>query len=71
MDVHKEYRMFSDVWKFYKKYRIVENEIDYWEDVIRDGQIICRRYKDRNLLCVKLILAIIEYYEEVGREKAS
>ena len=71
MELQKEYQMFCDIWKFYKKYRTVENNISYWEQVISDGQILCNRYKDKNLLCVKLIIAIIEYYEDIAREKAA
>lgn len=37
MTIKEDYEMFSDIWKFYRKYREVKDDGDYWK------QLICYR----------------------------
>ena len=59
--------MFTDAWKFYKKYADVRDEDSYWENVIDESDELSKKYNNEKL-AIALILAIIEEFERKAKE---
>ncbi len=59
--------MFTDAWKFYKKYADVQQSDEYWEAVVDEYGQIAKKY-DNAKLAIALILAAIEELERKSKE---
>lgn len=59
--------MFTDAWKFYKKYTDVQQSDEYWEAVVDESGQIAKKY-DNAKLAIALILAAIEELERKSKE---
>lgn len=59
--------MFTDAWKFYKKYVDVQQSDEYWEAVVDESGQIAKKY-DNAKLAIALILAAIEELERKSKE---
>lgn len=59
--------MFTDAWKFYKKYADVQQSDEYWEAVVDESGQIARKYGNAKL-AIALILAAIEELERKSKE---
>lgn len=59
--------MFTDAWKFYKKYADVQQSDEYWEAVVDESGQIAKKY-DNAKLAIALILAAIEELERKSKE---
>lgn len=59
--------MFTDAWKFYKKYADVQQSDEYWEAVVNESGQIAKKY-DNAKLAIALILAAIEELERKSKE---
>lgn len=59
--------MFTDAWKFYKKYADVQQSDEYWEAVVDESGQIANKY-DNAKLAIALILAAIEELERKSKE---
>ena len=66
-ELKKVYGMFTDAWKFYKKYADVQQEDEYWEAVVDEYGQIAKKY-DNAKLAIALILAAIEELERKSKE---
>ena len=47
MTIKEEYEMFSDIWKFYRKYREIRADNEYWQDLIKDADKIYKKYQTK------------------------
>ena len=61
------YGMFTDAWKFYKKYADVQQSNEYWEAVVDESGQIAKKY-DNAKLAIALILAAIDELERKSKE---
>ncbi len=59
--------MFTDSWRFYKKYADVQQSDEYWEAVVDEYGQIAKKY-DNAKLAIALILAAIEELERKSKE---
>lgn len=59
--------MFTDAWKFYKKYADVQQSDEYWEAVVDESGQIAKKY-DNAKLAIALILAAIDELERKSKE---
>lgn len=56
-EMQVEYKLFADIWKFFKSnYYISDNE-DYWNNLIDESREVEKKYK--NSLCNDLLIAVI------------
>lgn len=65
-ELKRVYGMFTDAWKFYKKYANVQQSDEYWEDAIRESTQIVDKY-DNAKLAISLMLATIDELERKGK----
>jgi hypothetical protein len=54
----KEWDVFQDIWKYYSKFAIPENNDQYWDDLIKAGEEIVHKH-DSDTLCVRLVSAVM------------
>ncbi len=66
-ELKKVYGMFTDAWKFYKKYADVQQSDEYWEAVVDESGQIAKKY-DNAKLAIALILAAIDELERKSKE---
>ena len=59
--------MFTDSWRFSKKYADVQQSDEYWEAVVDEYGQIAKKY-DNAKLAIALILAAIEELERKSKE---
>lgn len=66
-ELKKIYGMFTDAWKFYKKYADVQQSDEYWEAVVDESGQIAKKY-DNAKLAIALLLAAIDELERKSKE---
>ena len=66
-ELRKVYGMFTDAWKFYKKYADVQQSDEYWESVVDEYGQIAKKY-DNAKLAIALLLAAIDELERKSKE---
>ena len=59
--------MFTDAWKFYKKYADVQQSDEYWKVLIAEADIIAKKYQN-NKVCRDLIIAVMSELERKSKE---
>ena len=65
-ELKKVYGMFTDAWKFYKKYADVQQSDEYWEAVVDESRQIAKKY-DNAKLAIALLLAAIDELERKSK----
>lgn len=66
-ELRKVYGMFTDAWKFYKKYADVQQSDEYWEAVVDESGQLAKKY-DNAKLAIALLLAAIDELERKSKE---
>ena len=65
MDLRIAYRMFSDLWLFYKRFRgIKENDAASWRELVQEAGQIKEKYQ--NEFCNSLLLVIVNELNKNG-----
>lgn len=66
-DIPKDFEMFGEVWKFYKKYYYPPNSNDEeaWEIIMNDCHNISEKYNTK--LCASLLIGIVEEFERKSK----
>lgn len=59
--------MFTDLWRFFKKYCEVKPDDSYWQQLAEESKTINAKYSSP--LCQRLLLDIIVEFECVGKKK--
>ncbi len=49
----KEYDLFSDVWRLFRKYYIISADQEYWNDLLREVHEIENKHNSK--LCIDLL----------------
>lgn len=65
MDIYQDFRIFTDVWRFYKKYHMASMNEEYWQAVVKESGQISEHYKSG--LCDSLLSAVIEVLDKRAR----
>lgn len=63
----EEFKFFGEFWKWTQEHYIPEKSDEYWEELLVSAGEISNKYK-ANKLFPKLIVAVINYLEEVNKE---
>lgn len=58
-----EFSFFRDFWAFYEKYYYPEPNDKYWENVVKESDMLVKKYQNVTI-ARKLLLAIIQELEE-------
>lgn len=66
-ELKKVYGMFTNAWKFYKKYAGVQQEDEYWENLIAEADAIAKKHQN-NKLYRDLILAAMSELERKSKD---
>ena len=66
-ELKKVYGMFTDAWKFYKKYADVQQSDEHWESVVDEYGQIAKKY-DNAKLAIALLLVAIDELERKSKE---
>lgn len=66
-ELKKVYGMFTDAWKFYKKYADVQQSDEYWEAVVDESGQIAKKY-DNAKMAIALLLAAIDELERKSKD---
>ena len=66
-DLKTVWGMFTDCWRFYKKYADVQQSDEYWESVVDESGQIAKKY-DNAKLAIALLLAAIDELERKSKE---
>lgn len=57
-----EFKIFSDIWAFFKSYYQVQNDDDYWDRLIEESNRIAKKY-GHNKFANDLLIATIREME--------
>jgi len=61
------YNLFTDCWRFYKKYADVQDTDGYWEKVVDESGELSKKY-DNDKFAIALVLAIVNEFERKAKE---
>lgn len=62
------YGMYTDSWKFFKKYSDVQETDEYWQSVVSESTAISKKYGEHKLI-VSLLVATIGELERIYKGK--
>ena len=66
-ELRRIYNLFTDCWRYFKKYVDVSDEDIYWENVISESGDLSK--KDNNdKFAIALILAVVDEFERKAKE---
>lgn len=68
MELKTIYHLFSECWKFYKKYHDQPFDESIWEQVLKDGRALHVKYQ-KTVFAREMILAVISELERIDRRK--
>lgn len=66
-ELRRIYNLFTDCWRYFKKYADVKDEDIYWENVVSESSELSKKYND-DKFAIALILAIVEEFERKAEE---
>lgn len=66
-ELKKVYGMFTDAWKFYKKYADVQQSDEYWESLIDEADAVAERHGSGRLIR-DLIMAVMSEFERKSKD---
>lgn len=66
-ELKQVYNMFTDTWRFYKKYADVKDTDEYWKAAVDECIAVSKKYGEHKLI-VSLVLAVIDEFERKVKE---
>lgn len=66
-ELKRYYDMFTDSWRFFKKYSEVKDTDEYWEVVVNESGAISRKYGKCKII-INLVLAALTELERISKE---
>ena len=66
MEIKQVYEFIKDFWKMIKSSYEIRSDDQYWQDLMRYADLLCKKYNDHKLV-KKLLLAYLDYQEETWR----
>lgn len=68
-ELRQDYEMFTDLWRFYKRFCESSIADEYWEAVDQEANAL--REKHGSKLCNRLLLAVVDEFERRERNEES
>lgn len=70
-ELRRIYNLFTDCWRYFRKYVDTQNTDDYWKKVINESGELSKKYNN-DKLAIALVLAVVDEFErrakEIGRD---
>ena len=66
-DLRRIYNLFTDCWRYFKKYVDVSDEDIYWENVVGESGELSKKYNN-DKFAIALILAVVNEFERKAKE---
>lgn len=66
-DLKRSYNLFTDCWRFFKKYADVRDEDSFWENVVSESGELSKKYNNEKF-AIALILAVVDEFERKAKE---
>ena len=66
-ELRRIYNLFTDCWRYFKKYANVKDEDSYWENVVDESGELSKKYIN-DKFAIALILAVIDEFERKAKE---
>ena len=66
-ELRRIYNLFTDCWRYFKKYANVKDEDSYWENVVDESGELSKKYTN-DKFAIALILAVIDEFERKAKE---
>ena len=66
-ELRRIYNLFTDCWRYFKKYVDVSDEDIYWENVVSESGELSNKYNN-DKFAIALILAVVDEFERKAKE---
>jgi hypothetical protein len=66
-ELRRIYNLFTDCWRYFKKYVDVSDEDIYWENVVSESGELSKKYNN-DKFAIALILAVVDEFERKAKE---
>ena len=66
-ELRRIYNLFTDCWRYFKKYVDVSDEDIYWENVVGESGELSKKYNN-DKFAIALLLAVIDELERIYKE---
>lgn len=66
-ELRRIYNLFTDCWRYFKKYADVRDEEIYWENVVSESGELSKKYNN-DKFAIALILAVVNEFERKAKE---
>ena len=66
-ELRRIYNLFTDCWRYFKKYVDVSDEDIYWENVVGEYGELSKKYNN-DKFAIALILAVVNEFERKAKE---
>lgn len=66
-ELRRIYNLFTDCWRYFKKYADVRDEEIYWENVVSESGELSKKYNN-DKFAIALILAVVDEFERKAKE---
>lgn len=66
-ELKRIYNLFTDCWRFFKKYADVRDEDSFWENVVSESGELSKKYNNEKF-AIALILAVVDEFERKAKE---
>ena len=66
-ELRRIYNLFTDCWRYFKKYADVRDEEIYWENVVSESGELSKKYNNAKF-AIALILAVVDEFERKAKE---
>ena len=65
-ELRRIYNLFTDCWRYFKKYVDVSDEDIYWENVVSESGELSKKYNN-DKFAIALILAVVDEFERKAK----
>ena len=66
-ELRRIHNLFTDCWRYFKKYVDVSGEDIYWENVVSESGELSKKYNN-DKFAIALLLAVIDELERIYKE---
>ena len=66
-ELKRIYNLFTDCWRFYKKYADMRDTDSYWEKVVDESGELSKKYNN-DKFAIALVLAVIDEFERRAKD---
>lgn len=66
-ELKRIYNLFTDCWRFYKKYAGAQDTDSYWEKIVDESSELSKKYNN-DKFAIALVLAVIDEFERRAKE---